>query len=431
MLHQLLACILVFGLEILPCMAQESGKPAVQSGSAPTATAPPPAATPELVIDQIKKAVVFLNGTYQATVTRVINGVSTQVTVPQSIAGTGFFIYAKEPRLGENGLVYLVTNKHMIRQPSPAGVSGAGPYFKTLDARINTVQANPDGTQVANLPITVVDDSGSLVWFVDTADDTVDLAVMPIALDPKVYEYKAIQTELFATRELLAREHVNENDEVIFAGLFAWSPGAKKNYPIVRHGKLARLSEERIPLDRNDPLKTTEVHLADVMSFGGNSGSPVLLRVGGMREGAAISLSGYSYYLLGVMQGFFPEGMSVAVEAVHLKGEAAQNSGIAAVVPAQKIIDLLESPRGQAFQERTLAASYEKSGGFSEAEQAYQKAIHLLEASKPDHSDLAVSFQDYAQFLHRRKRDFEAVPLEGKAKRIRSNVQTDLMQPRM
>ncbi len=253
----------------------------------------------------------------------------------------------------------------------------------------------------------------------------------PIGLDSKVYEYKTIQTDLFATKELLAREHVNENDEVIFAGLFAWNPGAKKNYPIVRHGKLARLSEERIPLDRNDPLKTTEVHLTDVMSFGGNSGSPVFLRIGGIREGAANSLSGYSYYLLGVMQGFFPEGMNVTVEVVQLKGEAAQNSGIAAVIPAQKIIDLLESPRGQAFGERVAAASYEKNGSFSEAEQAYQKAIHLLEVSNPDHSDLAASFQDYAQFLHRRKRDFEAVLLEGKAKRIRSNVQTDLMQPRM
>ncbi len=170
MLHKFLTCILVFGLEILSCMGQESGKPTVQSTPAPTATAPPPVATPELVIDQIKKAVVFLNGTYQATVTRVINGVPTQVTVPQSVAGTGFFIYAKEPRLGELGTVYLVTNKHMIRQPSPAGVLGAGPYFKTLDARVNTVQTNPDGAQVANLPITVVDDSGSLVWFVDAAD---------------------------------------------------------------------------------------------------------------------------------------------------------------------------------------------------------------------------------------------------------------------
>ncbi len=333
---------------LLAAFQGSSSAQSSQSTPTPTATAPPP----ELIIDQIKKTVVFLNGTYQATMTRVVNGVPTLVTVPQTLAGTGFFIAASEPRLGENSWIkFLVTNKHMIRQPGPAGNLGSGAYFRLLNARINTVQASPDGTQFANVPIQVVDDFGSLEWFVDTDDDTVDLAVTPISLDPQVYEYKTIQTDVFATKELFTSEHVSENDEIIFAGLFAWNPGAKKNYPIVRHGKLARLSEERIPLDRSNPLKTTEVHLADVMSFGGNSGSPVFLRVGGIREGLASNLSGYSYYLLGVMQGFFPEGMDVAVDVVQLKGEAAQNSGIAAVIPSKKIIDLLESPRGRAFRE--------------------------------------------------------------------------------
>jgi hypothetical protein len=423
-----LVCLVLFFVSIYgQCWPQLT-----QPSSAPT-----PATTPELAIDQIKKAVVFLSGSYLTTSiratksARAISGKRSKEPALRGIAGTGFFIYAVDPRLGrDRGITYLVTNKHMIREPNSAGLLGAGPYFKTLDVRVNTVQINADGTQFAHLTVNVVDASGSLMWFTNNTDNTIDLALTPIHLDAS-FEYKTIPTEMFATKELFAKEHVNENDEVLFAGLFAWNPGAKKNYPIVRHGKLARLSEERIPLDRSNPLITTEVHLADVMSFGGNSGSPVFLREGGIREGSPTMTGGYSYYLLGIMQGFFPEGMDVAVDVARLKGEASQNSGIAAVIPADKILDLLESPRAQAFRERIVAASYEQKKNFLEADRSYRKAIELMEVACPGHSDLASAFEEYARFLYGRKRDFEALAVEEKSKRIRSSVNTDLMKPRM
>jgi len=384
------------------------------------------------MIDQLKKAVVFIDGTYATTVTRMVNGVLTPVPVTPTQSGTGFLIFMSEPRLGEgNGLMYLVTNRHVLRKPDSAGVQGVGPYFQSMNARINTLTAAADGTQFANIPLHVVDKTGSLLWIENTTDDTVDLALTPIGLDRKEFDFKTIPADLFVTKELLKREHVNENDEVIFAGLFAWSPGAKKNYPIVRHGKLARLSDERVPLNRNDPSRTFEVHLADVMSFGGNSGSPVFLRLGGVREGATSMLAGYSYYLLGVMQAFFPEGMEFAMEVTTLRGEAAQNSGIAAVIPSQKIVDLLESPRGRSYRERIIAETYEQNGNSVEADASFRKSIQLLETSNPDHSDLAESLEQYARFLRNHKREREAVPLEEKAKRIRANVQTDLNQPKM
>jgi hypothetical protein len=74
--------------------------------------------------------------------------------------------------------------------------------------------------------------------------------------------------------------------------------GVRRNFPIVRHGKLAMISDEPIPW--SDGV-TEDLYLADLMSFGGNSGSPVLLRLGGVSETGAIS--GYRYVLLGVMQG--------------------------------------------------------------------------------------------------------------------------------
>jgi hypothetical protein len=391
------------------------------------ATAP----KPEAVIDQIKQAVVFLQGSYTRIQTASVNGVPQQVPVGSALSGTGFLIFEPEARLGpDQGIIYLVTTKHLIREPGPKGELGEGPYFKGISVRTNRKTPSPDGTQFTSDSFPVVDDSGSLVWFIDPDDDTVDLAIAPIRLSPQA-EFKTIPTPLFATRELLEQKGVNENDEILFAGLFAWYPGAKKNYPIVRHGKLALLSQERIPLDSRHPDKTVEVYLADVMSFGGNSGSPVFLRIGGIREALpSATLIGYSYYLLGVMKGFFPEAMPFELDGAQLYGQSAQNSGIAAVVPADKILHILGSPRVQAYSERVVAGSYTQNGNLGAAEKCYEKAISILESSVPEHSDLASALFDYALLLRKMDRTAEAGQAEERAKKIMINVQTDRMHPR-
>lgn len=426
-LHHLLASL--FSVAVV--VAGSSGSTPAQTK--PGETAPGTPATSELIIDQIKRAVVFLQGTYQITQSQVVNGVPTPVSQIQSLVGTGFFIWVPDPQLGEKiGITYLVTNKHLLREPNATGLLGAGPYFTNILMRVNTTKPKADGTQYELVPISVMDASGSLSWIIDPDDDTVDLALAPIALNYDLVDMKTIQSDLFATKVVLQREHVNENDEILFAGLFAWNPGAKKNYPIVRHGKLARLSEERIPLDRANPTKTVEVHLADVMSFGGNSGSPVFLRLGGVREGAGGTLAvGYSYYLLGVMQGFFPEGVDFAIDVAQVKGQAAQNSGIAAVVPSDKILKLLDSPRGRAYRERIAAQAHASKGDFSDAEQSYRKAIEILQAASPEHSDLAVTLEGYASFLRDRGRPSEAKPLEERARKVRSSTNIDRMHPKI
>jgi len=190
------------------------------------------------------------------------------------------------------------------------------------------------------------------------------------------------------------------------------------------------LSQERIPLDKRHPDKTVDVYLADVMSFGGNSGSPVFLRIGGIREGPTNSLEGYSYYLLGVMKGFFPEAMPFELDLAQIPGQTAQNSGIAAVVPADKILHIIGSPRAQAYSELAVASSSVQKGDLVGAEKSYKKAISFLEASAPEHSDLANALSQYALILRKTNRASEATQAEGRASRIRSNVQTDRTHPR-
>src|SRR5713226_9016879 len=174
------------------------------------------------LLEQIKSTVLFLQAPYLRVETRVENGVPQTRQVPDALLGTAFLISVQEPRLGEGqGILYLVTNKHMIRAPGPDGKIGEGPYLNKVLARINTKQVMPSGSQSGIIDITVLDAMGSLEWFISN-DETVDLAITPISLDSNQLDFKTIQTDLFATKDVLAKERISENDEILFTGLFAW-----------------------------------------------------------------------------------------------------------------------------------------------------------------------------------------------------------------
>jgi len=358
----------------------------------------------ELPIDQIKKTVLFFHTEYQ------------QSGQTKSWDGTGFFIIAPDSRLKDRGVVWLVTNKHMIRPP-------VGPYFDKVGVRLNTKVALPDGTQFSEGMLPVMDVAGNLYWCVDPDDETVDLALLQLSPDEQRVDAFWFPTELFATKETFKNMKINENDEVLFTGLFAAYRGAKRNFPIVRHGKIALVTDERIPIDPRNPGLTENLILAEVTSFGGNSGSPVFLRVGGIREGAMVSFSGYSYYLLGVMQGFFSEGMDFTLDVTAIHGTASQNSGIAGVIPAEKILHILDTPRARAIHERIVAKSLSDEGRIAEAELLYKEALELSERTMgKEHPDVASTLESYSSFLSGTGRTVQAKQLETRAKAIRDKA---------
>ena len=366
---------------------------------------PAEAAKPqELAIDQIKKIVVFFHTEYQQNGQR------------KSWDGTGFFIIASESRLKGRGVVWLVTNKHMIRPP-------AGPYFDKVGMRVNTKAPLPDGNQFMEGMLPVMDAAGNLYWCVDPDDETVDLALLQLSLDEDKVDAIWFPTDLFATKETFKKLRINENDEVLFTGLFASYRGAKRNFPIVRHGKLALVTDERIPIDPRNPSLTEDLILAEVTSFGGNSGAPVFLRVGGIREGATVSVAGYSYYLLGVMQGFFSEGMDLTLDVTAIHGTVSQNSGIAGVIPAEKILHILDTPRARAIHERIVAKSLSDEGRIAEAEELYKESLELSEkAMGMEHPDVASTLESYASFLSKTGRTVPAEQLEARARAIRDKA---------
>ena len=89
--------------------------------------------------------------------------------------------------------------------------------------------------------------------------------------------------------------------------------------------------------------KPGRLYLADVHVFGGNSGAPMFVNLGGLRNGRLAV--GSSYLLLGVVSGYFSETADFKLQvATTLTGTTAANSGISIVVPADELKALLDSP---------------------------------------------------------------------------------------
>jgi hypothetical protein len=120
---------------------------------------------------------------------------------------------------------------------------------------------------------------------------------------------------------------------VLFTGFFYQIPGMKRFEPIIREGALAMIPYEDLETTLH---KSGRVYLADVRAFHGNSGSPLVVNVGGLRNGDI--RAGFDYRLLGVVSGFYHEDADLKLTvATTLTGKLEENSGIAMVVPADAI----------------------------------------------------------------------------------------------
>jgi hypothetical protein len=373
-------------------------------------TTPTPRVAPtEMIIDQLKKTVVFLQTTWHD---------STQPSVPAGpsdqtggIVGTGFLIFEAIPEWGKDaagddrGVDFLVTAKHMIRREMPD--KQPGPYADKVTVRFNTLApVDASGRSWDTFDAPILDERGDLEWLVDDADPVADVALDFVSM-PSGADCKTIGEDSFATKSFVTDQHINENDEVLFAGLFTGYFGALRNYPIVRHGKLALLPGEDVAVDPAKPDHKSQIYLAEISSFGGNSGSPVFVRLGTLREGLTVNMNvGYSYRLLGIMKGFVSDT------------EAKQNSGIALVVPVDKIQEILSGDRAKAFIARAVADDEVRKGDLNDAEMKFRESVGLLEKHSPNSSQLLVTLREFAAMLQQANRENEARDVLARAQRI-------------
>jgi S1-C subfamily serine protease len=238
--------------------------------------------------------------------------------------GTGFLVSYLVPQSKNQSFQYLATNRHVAMCWDD---NQQAQEVTSIKFRVNTKLGSSRRIDLNTI--------GNTQWFLPS-DESVDLALTPITVPPDV-DYLQLPVESFATKEFLHDYNILEGSSIILAGFFYQLPGSTRVQSVVRQGILSMVPDE--------PVKTTtgklgKVYLGDVHIFGGNSGSPVLV--------AADPLGMNGYRLLGVVSGYYYEDADFNLEiATSYQGTMHGNSGIAMIVPAIYLRDLIDIPGTQ------------------------------------------------------------------------------------
>ena len=282
-------------------------------------------------ITEQKKSVAFAFGIVH------MPDASKNLTTIYAPLGTVFFVYYPETRDGKDyGFVYVVTAKHVLKDLD-------GTYLKEITIRLNLKTPTPERgyEDVTGIPVADPQDNKNLTWFHD-ANEAVDVAAVPFLPDQKSVDFKAIPLSMFVDDTILRGDGVAEGDPAYFIGLMAQYYGRNRNYPVVRRGTLALMTDENI----DTPTGRQRAFIAELLSWPGNSGSPVFLNLGGLR-GNTLSF-GEKLKFLGILSGGFNnviEGSVLNTPTVHWG--SGLPIGISYIVPADRVKVVLDSPAAQ------------------------------------------------------------------------------------
>ena len=251
-------------------------------------------------------------------------------------SGTGFFVSVQDTENPSIIYGYLVTAAHVLQDQ-------AGNYHPRVWLRMNSVKGGTDLIAVDLItggpPFRP---ESKTVFFHD--DPSVDLAVIPLFPDQTTLDYKLLPAETFLPKSKgeFGELKISEGSDVFFTGLFTGFIGVNKNYPIVRFGHVALISDEPIPWgEGHKPPTPTELYLIESTSFGGNSGSPMFFFLGSDRVPGSLVVGAPILKLAGVVKGRFNEAAlpsNNSASAIPF-----ENVGISAVVPSYLLYGVLFS----------------------------------------------------------------------------------------
>jgi hypothetical protein len=247
--------------------------------------------------------------------------------------GTAFFLGV--PTQDGASVSYLVTAKHIVMKPN-------GRFYDKIYLRLNDRRG---GLTVRTYHL--YDDQGCSA--ITHPDSSVDIAVLKFGDDLRSFGVQVMSSDMITTQDMFREMEINEGEEMFFTGLFIPFTGERRNYPIVRFGRLAMLTGEKIPWEG----ESAELYLMESQSFGGNSGAPVFFYLGPIRPREGAITFQPRILLAGVLKGSFRERKKVG--ELDPEGTAVyfQNLGISAVVPAYQLREILFSPE---LEEARLAA---------------------------------------------------------------------------
>lgn len=254
-----------------------------------------------------------------------------------AIGGSGFALGMPCESLPGAAHVYAVTNKHVVE-------NGA------IHVRLNT----RDGKKVLM-------QAQKSDWVISATDD---LAVVPISSMPATsVSTKALPIDCLVTKEMVTHYGIGVGDEVAMLGRFINREGHQKNVPTVRFGHIAQMPDA--PIETDTGVTQEEAFLSEVHSIGGYSGSPVLIIPNPTYARAGEALPADKGLLLGVDFCHLQDWQNAYDDRDHkLQNiKVPFNSGMAGVIPAWRLWDLLMSQKPRELRQMAEERAARKLSG--------------------------------------------------------------------
>ena len=238
--------------------------------------------------------------------------------------GTAFYVGID---LGRDRWVnYAVTARHVV--------DGSRPYG---DLHIRCVNEQGELT-VMRLPH---DD-----WWLHP---TTDVAAVRVGFNLNEFGFKTLPLYLFATDEWLSQHDVGIGDRLIIPGMFTQFIGGLRDEPTLRFGRISLMPKEKVKVPPQGGLPGMEIDAvhAEIASWGGQSGSPVFVYFSidrALFAGNQLQMQIPNPRLMGLVHGHYNIAQRVvATESEYSDLHVPLNAGIAIIIPATKIHELLIS----------------------------------------------------------------------------------------
>jgi len=255
--------------------------------------------------------------------------------------GSGFLAHVPSEHEGFIHL-YAITNKHVV--------DGGCRFLRlnTNDGKLDVISSEPDD------------------WTTHPEGD--DLAIMPIETIDENFKWLSVGTENFINQNTFDDYSIGPGDEAFLIGRLVTAAGHQRNTPVVRFGNISMMADPAEPVVLE--ARKQEAFLVECRSLSGFSGSPVFIRTTQTyRDGhvpkafqpkpmppaqpgtptATIThqlVSGtFGPWLLGIDCAHVPLWKPVYESDCKTKTPEGYrieaNTGIACVIPAWRILDLL------------------------------------------------------------------------------------------